>query len=75
MNFFVRDPEPIPGPAPPRVRTKPQADEQRTAQAAEPAEDLKAEPGDGDAPEGQAAPAAKAAEAAPATPVLDDTLP
>ena len=75
VDFFVRDPEPIPEPAPPRVRTKPQADEQRTAQAAEPAEDLKAEPGDGDAPEGQAAPAAKAAEAAPATPVLDDTLP
>ena len=75
VDFFVRDPEPIPEPAPPRVRTKPQADEQRTAQAAEPAEDLKAEPGDGDAPEGQAAPAAKAAKAAPATPVLDDTLP
>lgn len=64
VDFFVRDPEPIPQPAPPRVRSKP-----------EPAEDLKAEPAAGDTSEGQAAPAAKAAEAAPATPVPDDTLP
>ena len=64
VDFFVRDPEPIPEPAPPRVRTK-----------AEAAEDLKAEPAAGDTSEGQAAPAAKAAQAAPATPVPDDTLP
>ncbi|MCZ6606621.1 MAG: hypothetical protein O7A64_02980 [Alphaproteobacteria bacterium] len=64
VDFFVRDPEPIPQPAPPRVRSKP-----------EPAEDLKAEPAAGDTSEGQAAPAAKAAETAPATPVLEDTLP
>ena len=75
VDFFVRDPEPVPEPAPPRVRTKPEADEQRTAQIPEPAEDPKAEPAAGDTSEGQAAPAAKAAEAAPATPVLDDTLP
>ncbi len=64
VDFFVRDPEPIPEPAPPRGRSKPA-----------PAGDLKAEPAAGDTSEGQAAPAAKAAEAAPATPVLDDTLP
>ncbi len=75
VDFYVRDFEPIPEPAPPRVRTKPEADEQRTAQIPEPAEDLKAEPTAGDTSEGQAAPAAKAAEAAPATPVVDDTLP
>ena len=27
VDFFVRDPEPIPEPAPPRVRSKPKADE------------------------------------------------
>ena len=64
VDFFVRDPEPIPEPAPPRARTK-----------AEPAEDLKAEPAAGDTSEGQAAPVVKAAQAASATPVPDDTLP
>lgn len=64
VDFFVRDPEPIPEPAPPRARTKPEA-----------AEGLKAGPAAGDTSEGQAAPAVKAAEAAPATPVLDDTRP
>ncbi len=66
VDFYVRDPEPIPEPVPLRARTKPQADERRTAQATEPS---------GDTSAGQAAPAAKAAQAAPATPVLDDTLP
>ncbi len=64
VDFFVRDPEPIPEPAPPRVRSKPEA-----------AEDLKAEPAAGDTSEVRAAPEANAAEAAPATPVPDDTLP
>ena len=64
VDFFVRDPEPIPEPAPPRARTK-----------AEPAEGPKAEPAAGDTSEGQAAPMAKAAQAAAATPVGDDTLP
>ena len=59
VDFFVRDPEPLPEPAPPRVRTNPEADEQRTAQIPEPAEDPKAEPAAGDTSEGQAAPAAK----------------
>ncbi len=71
----MRDPEPIPEPAPPRVRTKPEADQRRTARATEPAEGLKAGPAAGDTSEGQAAPAVKAAEAAPATPVPDDTRP
>ncbi len=75
VDFYVRDSEPIPEPAPPRVRTKPEADEQRTAQIPEPAEDPKAEPTAGDTSEGQAAPAAKAAEAAAATPGPDDTRP
>ena len=75
VDFYVRDPEPIPEPVPLRVRTKPEADERRTAQATEPAEDRKAGAAAGDTSEGQAAPAAKAAEAVPATPVLDDTLP
>ena len=64
VNFFVRDPKPIPEPAPPRARTE-----------VEPAEGLKAEPAAGDTSEGQAAPVAKAAQAASATPVGDDTLP
>lgn len=64
VDFFVRDPEPIPEPAPPRARTK-----------AEPAEGLKAEPAAGDTSEGQGVPVPKAAQAASATPVGDDTLP
>ena len=55
MNFFVRDPEPIPEPAPPRARTE-----------AEPAEGLKVEPAAGDTSAGQGAPVAKAAQAASA---------
>ncbi len=83
VDFFVRDPEPIPEPAPPRA--KPGAGEQSAAPdgeekqhtdlAPEPAADLKAEPAAGDTSEGQAAPAAKAAEAAAATLVPDDRLP
>ncbi len=64
VDFFVRDPEPIPTPAPPRARTK-----------AEPAEGLKAEPAAGDTSAGPAAPLANAAQAASATPVGDHTLP
>jgi len=75
VDFYVRDAEPIPEPAPPRVRTNPAADERRTAQATKPAGGLKAGPAAGDTSEGQAAPSAKAAQAAPAPPVLDDTLP
>ena len=75
VDFNVRDPEPIPEPVPLRVRTKPEADERRTAQATEPSGDRKAGPAAGDTSAGQAAPAANAAQAVPATPVPDDTLP
>ena len=75
VDFYVRDPEPIPEPVPLRVRTKPEADERRTAQATEPSRDRKAGPAAGDTSAGPAAPAAKAAQAVPATPVVDDTLP
>ncbi len=64
VDFYVRDPEPIP-----------EEGERHPARATEPAADLKAEPAAGDTSEGQAAPAAQAAEAAPATPGLDETLP
>ena len=64
VDFYVRDPEPIP-----------EDGERHPARATGPAEDLKAGPAAGDTSEGQAAPAAKVAEAAPATPLPDDTLP
>ncbi len=64
VDFYVRDPEPIP-----------EEGERHPARATEPAEDLKAEPAAGDTSEGQAAPPAKSAAAAPATPVLDGTRP
>ncbi len=64
VDFYVRDPEPIP-----------EDGERRPARATGPAEDLKAGPAAGDPSGGQAAPAAKVAAAAPATPVPDDTLP
>ena len=82
VDFFVRDPEPIPEPAPPRA--KPEAGEQPAAPdgekkqhtdlAPQPAEDP--EPVAGDAPEGQALPqAAPAPDAAPVIPVLNEPLP
>ncbi len=88
VDFYVRDPEPIPEPAPPRARTRPEAGDQPATPAGEEkqhtdlapgeAEDLKAGPAAGDMPEGQAAPtprAAPAPDAAPVIPVSNEPLP